>query len=283
MSFKVGYLDKDTWVHRFDPRTKCLWMIIAGTTGFVVPHFGWIVLNLALMLPIVFSAKCSKYWFTLVALASIPAWFIAAINMLWSNSVIPSGHVPSDLALNWLYTIIMSDPDAYVLFQGQFLRWDIVLTTVSFEKGLYFAFRWINVVAPGVLFIYVARPEDFAASLSQLKIPYSIAFVIAVAVKFIAVIARNIQLVYDAQRSRGARIDSGIWPIRIIKMFKLFFPVLISALQHSYNMSIGMEARAFHTEKDRTNFFEKKLDTSDKVAIVCCALFLIVISLISHL
>ncbi len=274
MNLKVGYLDKDTWVHRLDPRTKCLWMIIAGTIGFIVPHFGWIALNLALMLPLVLSSKCAKYWFMLVALASIPAWLIAAINMLWGNSVIPSGHIPQNLALGWLYPIITGDPEPYSLFQGRFLYWDIVLTTLSFEKGLYFAFRWVNVVAPGILFMYVTRPENFAASLSQLRIPYAITFVIATAVKFIPVIVRDAQLVYDAQRSRGARIDSGFWPVRMIRMFRLFFPVLISALHHAYNMSIGMEARAFHTKTGRTRFFEKCLDTRDKAAMLYCVVLL---------
>jgi energy-coupling factor transport system permease protein len=267
MTLTVGYVDADTWVHRLDPRTKGLWMIAAGMVGFVVPHFGWIALNLALMVPFVLSARCFLRWLPMVALASVPVWFIAAINMLWGNTIVPSGHVPKEMALRWLYPMFTDEAEPFVLFSTRFLRWEILITTVSFEKGLYFAFRWINVVAPGLLFIYTTRPEDFASSLSQLRLPFTLTFMISTAVKFIPMICADARLIYDAQRSRGARIDCGFWPARLIRMACLFFPMLIASLNHAYNLSIGMEARAFHTGRGRTRFFEKHLDQRDKVGI----------------
>ena len=120
MNASFGYLDRNTCVHRLDPRTKLLLMIVVGMVGFVVPHFGWIAINLALLLPFVLAAKCARQWLFVVFLASIPAWFIAAINMFWGNSVIPSGHVPGRLALDPIYAILTGDAEPFVLWRAQF-------------------------------------------------------------------------------------------------------------------------------------------------------------------
>ena len=271
MTLPTAYIATDSWVHQLDPRVKCLWVIVVGATGFIVPNFGWIAMSIGLLVPIVISAKCMKRWLALVAIASIPAWLIAAINMFWGNSVIPSGHVPDRLALDWLYPLVTGDPEPFLLLKSRFLWWDIVLTTASFEMGLYFAFRWINIVAPAVLFIFTTRPEDFAASLSQLKLPYVFVFLVAVAVRFFPIFARDTRLVYDAQRSRGAKVDGGVWPVRLLVMFRmLLFPVLISALHHAHNMSLGMEVRGFHTGRHRTTFMQKRLCGADYSALAVC-------------
>ena len=71
--------------------------------------------------------------------------------------------------------------------------------------------------------------------------------------------AKETNIIVEAQKSRGLQIDRGNPFKRIKNMIPLLIPIFASALRRSWQLAEAIESRGWNATKNRTNLYSLKL------------------------
>jgi energy-coupling factor transport system permease protein len=236
------YLDRDTWVHRLDPRTKMLLLIGAFVLAFlfVNPLYGLVVL--AIVLAFGYAAQSlvnlKRIWFVLLMIAVMTV-------ILWT--LFGSGETP----LIWLV-----EREALLYGIGAALRIDIMIVA-------------------GMIFLSTTRNEEIATGLVKLGIPYRFAFAVSTALRLVPTIAATGATIGQAQRSRGLDLESGNLIQRVRKNTPLLIPVFVSTIRSTNVFSMALESKGFGASPQRTYFLKIELTRRDVLVLVSFAALLV--------
>ena len=236
------YLDRDTWVHRLDPRTKMLLLIGAFVLAFlfVNPLYGLVVL--AIVLAFGYAAQSlvnlKRIWFILLMIAVMTV-------ILWT--LFGSGDTP----LFWLV-----EQEALLYGIGAALRIDIMIVA-------------------GMIFLSTTRNEEIATGLVKLGIPYRFAFAVSTALRLVPTIAATGATIGQAQRSRGLDLESGNLIQRVRKNTPLLIPVFVSTIRSTNVFSMALESKGFGASPQRTYFLKIELTRRDVLVLVSFAALLV--------
>ena len=137
--------------------------------------------------------------------------------------------------------------------------------------------RFINVVSSFSLFFLTTSPDDFADALLKLKIPYEYVLMFTMALRFVPTLARDLQIIYDAHRSRGLEIDTGNFIERTKKLLPILITLFIFEIKRSLSIAEALEARAFDPRVKRTYFKELRMKPTDWLTALLTLLLLIVV------
>jgi energy-coupling factor transport system permease protein len=109
---------------------------------------------------------------------------------------------------------------------------------------------------PGAVLLRTTRTGEMMRGLRRI-VPYRLAFLLFVSIRFVPFFLRELQEITAAQRLRGARLlprqllDPRNWG----DLFHcLFLPLIVRALKTADDVSLSAEAREFGTRKERTFF-----------------------------
>ncbi|MFW9923101.1 MAG: energy-coupling factor transporter transmembrane component T family protein, partial [Candidatus Thorarchaeota archaeon] len=109
------------------------------------------------------------------------------------------------------------------------------------------------------IFFQTVSPDDLSQMYIKFKFPYSFAWAISTAYRFIPTLAKETNLIIDAQKSRGLQIDRGRILKRIRNMLPLLIPIFASALRRSWQLAEAIESRGWNATKHRTFMYSLKL------------------------
>ncbi len=229
------YLDRDTFVHRLDPRTKMLLLLGTFVLAFVFLNPLYLAGVMALVLISGYLAESlanlRRIWFILLAIAAVS-------TILWT--VFGSGQTP-------LFLFVEREALMY---------------------GIAVALRIDITVVTGMIFLSVTRNEEIATGLARLGIPYRFAFAVSTALRLVPTIAATGATISQAQRSRGLDLDSGNFLERIRKYVPLLVPVFISTVRSTNVFSMALESKGFGAGRKRTFFLRISFGWRDAVALV---------------
>jgi energy-coupling factor transport system permease protein len=235
------YLDRDTFVHRLDPRTKIFLLLGTFVLAFVFLDPLYLAGVMALVLLFGYLAKSLanlwRIWFILVAIAVVS-------TVLWA--LFGSGQTP-------LFLFVEREPLLY---------------------GIAVALRIDITVVAGMIFLSVTRNEEIATGLARLGIPYRFAFAVSTALRLVPTIAATGSTIGQAQRSRGLDLESGNVLERIRNYVPLLVPVFISTIRSTNVFSMALESKGFGAGQKRTFFLRISFGWRDAVALVVFAALL---------
>jgi len=209
------YIYRYSLIHKLDPRTKLLWLVAFSFLVFLASNSYIIIGILAFTLFVGVIAKLSR-------------------RQIWESTKI--------------FVILM--PIAYILLH-------IFLIGINLNAvfgGLIFTAKFLVLIFAAVIFTMTTSARDLLLGLIKLKIPYSFAFMLTIAIRFIPVIAKEINNVIDAQRARAYEFVFSLkHPIRSVQNFiPILIPVLMLLLKRSYELSLSIDSRAFSTRNKIT-------------------------------
>lgn len=234
------YIYRNSVVHKLDPRTKILWLV--GLTFLV-----FIVTSNALVLSI-FGVVV-----LMVLLSKLP------IKNVWNSSKL---------------FLIGFTIASMILFS--LLLWDYSTGVVS---GFFFSLKFNVLILSSVVFAMSTSPRDLMLSLTKMKVPFELAFMLTLAIRFVPVITREVNHVINAQKARAHKIRFSF--IRPIESMRSFFPILIPTfnllLIKAFDLSLSIEARAFRAKKKRTYPPRLKMKIKDYVAIILLAVVFVLV------
>lgn len=154
-----------------------------------------------------------------------------------------------------------------------------ILIFNSYFQSVNFAFliimRIIILMMVFSVYFQTTPPEDLTQALYSMKVSYATAFSFSLAFRFVPTMARETQIVMDAQRSRGHQIQEGGMIQQIKNLFPLLIPLIMNSIRRAMNVAEALQTRAFGANSQPTFYYPLNLGKSDLIFVICNVLILV--------
>ena len=132
--------------------------------------------------------------------------------------------------------------------------------------------RIILLVVVSSLLTYTTTPtmltdalERLLSPLKVIKVPvHTLAMIMTLALRFIPVL---IERIMNAQKARGADLETGGLIKRAKALIPILIPLFISSFRRAYELAFAMECRCYTGGEGRTRMKQMKLAARDFVAL----------------
>ena len=256
------YVPYDSLIHKLDPRSKLLSMVILMVCIFL--KFSSVAMN----------------------------FFVYALLFIFIYIVMRIAHIKlsmlfKQLKAMWMMIIIL-------LIVNMLVKGDESMGTIDvFNTGwviyysaiyntLYIVFRLIIMLGLTLVLTATTKPleltnalEWFMKPLKVIKFPvHEIAMTISLALRFIPTLLEETDRIMKAQASRGVDFQNGKFSEKIRAIISLIVPLFISALQRSEELANAMEARGYDPSAERTKFRVSKWKLGDTISSIIVLLIM---------
>jgi len=242
------YLDKGTWIHHLDPRTKIISLLIIFVICLCFNHPLYMsAISLGVMLIAISAKALLNFWrlrFILILLIvfSTVMWpfFTKGATPLWSWGPL---HVSRE----------------------------------SLLYGIAMGLRLATFVGTGLIFLSTTRNEELTNGLILMGVPYPIAFALSTALRLVPTFAGAGATIIQAQVSRGLDLESGSLFSRIGKFIPQAVPLFIYAIRHTNLLAMALESKGFSPESKRTLYYEPQMHKVDYAVLILLVAILIIL------
>ena len=222
------YFPGNSLLHRLDPRTKILAVVLYIVALFLAKHFfTYAIMFCVLALSIALSHVPLKSLFR----GMKPVVFILIFTAV----------------LNLFYT-----PGEHVLFHF----WILTVTMEGVVNAFFMVIRILMLIAGTFLLTYTTSPilltdglESLLGPLKKIKVP----------VHELSMMDK----IMSAQRARGADFESGNLLQRAKALIPLLVPLFISAFRRADELAVAMECRCYHGGEGRTRLRQLRYAARD--------------------
>lgn len=141
-----------------------------------------------------------------------------------------------------------------------------LITDYGIKKSLEFILRiGIIIVSAGILTTSSSR--DIVQGFIQMKIPYEIAFMVSIAIRFLPILKEEMTDSIIAIQLRGVDLKKSKLKDKM-KIYKyIFLPIIINSTLKARELASAMEMRGFRAYPERTSFRVLKMGRSDYIII----------------
>ena len=256
------YFPGNSFIHKLDARAKLVVVFISLVEIFLCKNF------LSLAVVVVFS------------IASI------AISRI-SFKVVFKG-------MKMIYLIILLTSVLQIFYndEGTVLLdcWKLKITTGGIFTAIFMAIRIICLILVSSLLTYTTSPTTLTDGISRLlsplnkiKVPVdTLAMMMTIALRFIPTLIEEIDKIMNAQKARGADIDSGNLIQRAKALVPIFIPLFVNSFRRAYELAFAMECRCYNGNNKRTRMKQMKFSWRDAVAFLLIAVMLAGIILLNY-
>ena len=239
------YLDRGTWVHRLDPRTKILGVLIIFVICLCFNHPLYMgAISLGVMLVAISAKTLLNFW---------RLRFILFLLVLFSTVLWPFFAKGQTLLASW---------------------GPLQVSRESLLYGIAIGLRLATFVATGLIFLSTTRNEELTSGLIRLGVPYPIAFALSTALRLVPTFAGAGATIIQAQMSRGLDLESGTIFSRIGKFIPQAVPLFIYAIRHTNLLAMALESKGFSPQSRRTFYREPHMHRIDYVVFIVLAIVL---------
>ena len=241
----------DTLVHRLDPRTKLIAVVL-----YIVALFqaGGVV---GYMLLILAAAACMA-----VSHISPKSIFKGLKPMIFI--IILTG------ALNIFYTT------GTPVLPGWIITWEGIIRAVKM------ILRIVLLITGTFLLTYTTSPmaltdglELLMNPLKKIKVPvHEMTIMMSMALRFIPTLIEETDKIMSAQKARGADFETGGLIKRARALLPILVPLFVSAFRRADELAVAMECRCYHGGQGRTRMKQLRFAGIDYGALLASAAFL---------
>ena len=247
-------------VHRFDPRLK-----LVLTVAYIVLLFA--ASNpLGLTLSILFLGVMYK-------VAKIPVKMIGKSL----KPILPI--VLFTAVLNLFF--VSGEGDPLVHF------WFLSIYAEGVRYAVLMAVRVMALIAGTSLLTYTTSPivltdaiEQLLKPLGKLHFPvHELAMMMSIAQRFIPTLIEETDKIMNAQKARGAQLDTGKMTDRVKALVPVLIPLFISAFRRADELAMAMECRCYRGGTGRTRLKVLRCEKQDYIDLaVCIACFAVILA-----
>jgi len=249
------YFPGNTLIHRLDPRTKLMCVVL-----YIVALF------------------CAK-WF--VSYALVAAVLIACIRI----SQVRLKSMTKGLKTVYIivaFTALMN----FFFTPGTAVSTLPVLNHITWEGiriGCFMIARIIMLIMGTFLLTYTTSPisltdalDSLFSPLKKLHVPvHELTLMMSLALRFIPTLIEETDKIMSAQKARGADFESGNILRRAKALVPILVPLFVSAFRRADELATAMESRCYHGGEGRTALHVLRYQTMDFVAL---ALFILLVA-----
>lgn len=152
-------------------------------------------------------------------------------------------------------------------------RW--VVTKEQLFYHLNLVLKYLAMLPVVMIFICTTQPSEFAASLNRIGVKYTVAYSVALALRYIPDIQQEYHEISQAQQARGIEMSKKESLFRRLKAAAaILVPLILSSIDRIETISNAMELRGFGKHKRRSWYMARPFRPADFVAMGLCALLL---------
>ena len=103
--------------------------------------------------------------------------------------------------------------------------------------------------------------------LKKIKVPvHELAMMMTIALRFIPTLIEETDKIMNAQKARGADLESGKLLQRVKALIPVLIPLFVSAFRRADELALAMECRCYRGGEGRTRLKQLKLHSRDIVS-----------------
>ena len=253
------YFPGDTVVHRLDPRTKLILVVLYIIALFNAKGWGSYLLLTAVTMNCMMISHISP---RNIFKGLKPMLFIIALTAI----------------LNIFYT------------QGTPIREGWIITWEGIERSVKMMLRITLLIVGTFLLTYTTSPmaltdglELLLKPLNKLKVPvHEMTLMMSMALRFIPTLIEETDKIMSAQKARGADFETGNLIERAKALLPILVPLFVSAFRRADELAVAMESRCYHGGEGRTRMKQLRFCTRDIIALILGCAFTAVIFVMKH-
>ena len=249
-------------VHRLDPRTKLLMVVL-----YIVALFNaksWVSYGL------VFTFLAVSIHLSTIPLKTItkglrPVLFIVAFTGI----------------LNLFFTD--GTHELFTVF-GWTLTWE------ALERAFFMVIRIMMLITGTFLLTYTTSPIALTDGLESLLGPFKkvhfpvheLSMMMCIALRFIPTLIEETDKIMSAQKARGADFESGNLIQKAKALIPILVPLFISAFRRADELATAMECRCYHGGEGRTKLHILKYQRRDILALGISGVIMVGVIILSR-
>jgi len=254
-NFAFGqYYPSNSIIHKMDPRCKILLTIAYMVAIFLVKSYLGYLLTMVLLFS---TIAISKVPLKIVVRSIKAVLFLLLFTLILNLLFYKSG------------TVIWS-------------WWQITITWQGIDYAIKMLFRLTLLVMGASMLTFTTTATELTDGLESLlyplkliKIPvHDIAIIMSIALRFIPTLVEETNKIMNAQKARGADLDTGNFFKRVKAMLPILIPLFVSAFRRADELADALDARCYNASDKRTKMKVLKFTLKDYIAIVIMALFI---------
>jgi energy-coupling factor transport system permease protein len=138
-----------------------------------------------------------------------------------------------------------------------------LLSVDGIVYGVTLGLRFVVLMVSSTIFSLTTNPRDFLLSMRRLRVPFTLIFLVNIALRFIPDIRDQAKEVMLGQATRGLELEKGSVVTKLRAFMPLLLPLLITYLLMARTSAVALETRAFRYKKERTYMRSLKLSKTD--------------------
>ena len=248
------YIDSKSVIHRADPRVKIVLLIAVIIFIFLSQNFWGLGLSALFVLITMIVSKIPIKMYLKNFKAILPILiFTAVINAFYG--------------------------DGRVLFS----IWKLQVTVGGLERAGFMALRIALLIIISATLTYTTTPNDLTDAIESLFSPlkflglktavHTIAMMMTIALRFIPTLVEEAEKIMNAQKARGADLESGNFKEKIKALIPILIPLLFSSVRRAAELADAMECRCYNSGEGKTRMKQLKLHFRDLSLTVFTVLF----------
>ena len=226
------YFPGTSLIHRLDPRTKLLGVILYIVALFLAKS--WISYGVVLLF-LIFTISVSK----------IPP-----------RSIV-SGMKPLVIILVFTGVLNLFYSDGGVVLVK---LWKLTITSEGLTRAIFMTGRILMLISGTFLLTYTTSPialtdglESLLGPLKKLHVPvHELSMMMCIALRFIPTLIEETDKIMNAQKARGADFENGSIIDRAKALIPVLVPLFISAFRRADELATAMECRCYQGGEGRT-------------------------------
>ena len=247
------YFPGNTVVHRLDPRTKLLMVVV-----YIVALF------------------LAKWW---VSYGVMLAFLVTAVMLSHIKpKALFRGLKPLIVIMVFtaLINLFYSDGEVLVKF------WIFRITREGIVQAAFLVLRIMMLVTGTFLLTYTTSPialtdgmESLLSPLKKLHFPvHELSMMMSIALRFIPTLIEETDKIMNAQKARGADFESGNIFRRAKALVPILVPLFVSAFRRADELATAMECRCYHGDEGRTKLKQLHYRARDIITLLLGAALL---------
>lgn len=249
------YFEGRSLLHRTDPRIKIVLMILLIVFIFVSGNIFSLLLSAGFVLLVLFTSRISFKMYLKNMKAILPVLiFTAIINVFYGDGGTE------------LFSI-----------------WKLTVTTDGLYRSFFMALRITLLIFISSVLTYTTTPNDLTDAIESLLSPlkylglknavHTLAMMMTIALRFIPTLIEEAEKIMNAQKARGADLESGGLVQRVKALIPILIPLLISSVRRASELAEAMECRCYNGGEGKTRMKQMKMSFVDFYTFGICVCY----------
>ena len=253
-----NYIDRPSPIHRLTGATKLVCLLLWSFAAMLTYDTRMLILLPVLSFLLFYISK--------IKLRDVSFMLgFTAVFMVLNNVLIFAFSPQHGVSLYGTRHVLFSMGGNYVVTKEQlFYHLNLVL-------------KYLSTIPIVLLLVCTTNPSEFAASLNRIGVKYTVAYSVALALRYIPDIQREYHDISQAQQARGIEMSRKQSLTKRLKSASaILIPLILSSMDRIETISNAMELRGFGKNKKRTWYMGRKFSKLDILAMIFCALLLVI-------